>query len=238
MNLVSWNCRGLGGPRKQQFLTRLLRSTRANIAFIVETKCSLPKSNQLFQNDQFLPNFVCVPARGQSGGMWLMWDHSVNVQVISQTRHLIHARIQQPHQPSWSLVCVYGDLAHAMNMRIWDTIKQIIESEAEVCVVGDFNAITGIDEKYGGNPVLNMNSCNFRDFLFETGLVDLGFKGSAYTWTNRQSTSNAIFECLDRVVATVQWSQLYPQAFVNHLPRIHSDHAPILLRTQGKQHNQ
>lgn len=40
------------------------------------------------------------------------------------------------------------------------------------------------------------------------------------------------------MVATVQWSQLFPQAYVNHLPRIHSDHAPILLRTQGKQHNQ
>lgn len=62
--------------------------------------------------------------------------------------------------------------------------------------------------------------------------MDLGFKGSTYTWTNKQSTSIAIFERLDRALVTVQWSQNFTQAYVNHLPRIHSDHAPILLRTK------
>lgn len=99
-------------------------------------------------------------------------------------------------------------------------------------MLGDFNAITSEDEKVGGGPNLNANSHNFRHFLFDAQLLDLGFKGPAYTWTNCQDTSNAIYERLDRVVANIQWTQMHPEAYVNHLPRVHSDHMPILLRTK------
>lgn len=58
-----------------------------------------------------------------------------------------------------------------------------------VCIIGDFNAIAGESDKWGGNPTLNKNSRAFREFIFEAQLVDLGFKGPAYTWTNKQSAS-------------------------------------------------
>lgn len=106
--------------------------------------------------------------------------------------------------------------------------------EQSVCLMGDFNAITSQHEKYGGNSDLNNSSRSFRHFLFEMGLIDLGYKGPAFTWTNRQSASDTIFQRLDRVLVTEQWFQIYPHAYVNHIPRIRSDHAPILLRTQDR----
>ncbi|XP_078168461.1 uncharacterized protein LOC144562967 [Carex rostrata] len=81
---------------------------------------------------------------------------------------------------------------------------------------------------------MNKNNRLFGDFLFKSGLVDLGFKGPAFTWTNKQNASSAIFERLDRAVATTQWNQIFTHAYVNHLPRVHSDHAAILLRTNHK----
>lgn len=114
------------------------------------------------------------------------------------------------------------------------TIKQIIRVEGAVSVVGDFNAVAGQEEKWGGNPAMDGNNKAFREFLFEAGLMDMGFKGPAYTWTNKQYTSNLIFERLDRVVATVSWNNMFPHAHVNHLPRIRSDHHPILLRTNER----
>lgn len=135
-------------------------------------------------------------------------------------------------------MCVYGDAAHTGNKDIWEKVKNIIDNERTVCVMGDFNAIADMQEKYGGDPNSNSNNINFKEFLFDTGLIDVSFKGPAYTWTNSQDTSKEIFERLDRVVATASWTQKFPQAYVNHLPRIHSDHAPILLQTQGKPLNQ
>lgn len=162
----------------------------------------------------------------------------VNVQVICKTRNIIHARVQQLHKPVWTLLCVYGDAAHTGNRVIWEAIKQIVEREGTVCVMGDFNAIAEMHEKYGGNPNFNANNKNFKDFLFETGLIDLGYKGPAYTWTNGQDPATEIFERLDRIVVTASWTQQFPMANVNHLPRVHSDHAPILLRMHGKPLNQ
>lgn len=100
--------------------------------------------------------------------------------------------------------------------------------------MGDFNSILSEQEKFGGRTRLNSSASLFRQFLFDTGLVDLGFRGPAYTWTNCQHTSTVIFQRLDRILVSSSWSQAFPHAHVNHLPRIHSDHAPLLLRT----HNQ
>lgn len=132
------------------------------------------------------------------------------------------------------LICVYGDPSHSFNTTIWQEFQQIISDEGSICIIGDFNAIADEQEKVGDNPQLNSNNRGFQRFLFDFGLVDLGFKGPAFTWTNRPHASNAIFERLDRVVATSQWIQMFPQAYVNHLPRVHSDHAPVLLRTHEK----
>jgi hypothetical protein len=71
---------------------------------------------------------------------------------------------------------------------------------------------------------MNTNSNQFREFLFDTGL---GFKGPAYTWTNKPYCSGVIHVRLDRVVANSRWCNLYANAYVNHLLRRHSDQGRI-----------
>lgn len=65
------------------------------------------------------------------------------------------------------------------------------------------------------------------------GLLDLGYRGPAYTWTNRQSGDRLIMERLDRALSTVEWVTRFPHAGVLHLPRLNSDHHPLLLRTNS-----
>ncbi|KAJ6799570.1 uncharacterized protein M6B38_206310 [Iris pallida] len=68
----------------------------------------------------------------------------------------------------------------------------------------------------------------------QCGLIDLGFDGPAYTWSNGRSPQFLIQERLDRVLANPDWSHLHPLASVSVLPRINSDHAPILLNTHKR----
>ncbi|KAJ1703007.1 hypothetical protein LUZ63_002786 [Rhynchospora breviuscula] len=103
-----------------------------------------------------------------------------------------------------------------------------------LCCIGDFNAIPTLSDKFGGSQKLNTNNKAFRDLLSQTNLIDLGFKGPAYTWSSNLNTSKPIHQRLDRVIVTTTWSGLYPEAFVNHLPRIFSDHTPIILNTDKK----
>ena len=62
-------------------------------------------------------------------------------------------------------------------------------------------------------------------------MVDMGFSGPRYTWTNRREINNLIQERIDRVFMNPSWCLLYPDAKVSHLTRCHSDHCPILLQT-------
>ncbi|OVA20440.1 Reverse transcriptase zinc-binding domain [Macleaya cordata] len=59
----------------------------------------------------------------------------------------------------------------------------------------------------------------------------MGFSGPAYTWCNKRALHSHIRERLDRVLATPSWCLTFKDAHVTHLPRLSSDHAPILLNT-------
>jgi Reverse transcriptase (RNA-dependent DNA polymerase)/zinc-binding in reverse transcriptase/Endonuclease/Exonuclease/phosphatase family len=232
MNILAWNCRGGRGPRRKQFLRSLLNATRADIVFVSETKSSRRKSVAFLQTLP-LQNFDLVPSNGLSGGLWLIWGSHIQIRVFEKNKNYFFAWVQTRDKPPWLLVCVYGDASYRDNPRIWRDIRGLTTLNAPLCCIGDFNAIMDIEEKHGGNRRLNQNGVGFRNFLFDAELIDLGFKGPAYTWTNRPHASNAIFVRLDRIVANSAWCNLYPQAYVNHMPRAQSDHCPILLRTKN-----
>lgn len=63
-----------------------------------------------------------------------------------------------------------------------------------------------------------------------SGLTDIGFVGSSFTWSNNQQGASAICARLDRCFANHAWTSLYPHAQVQHLSRTLSDHAPMLLQ--------
>ncbi|XP_075665722.1 uncharacterized protein LOC142635458 [Castanea sativa] len=60
-------------------------------------------------------------------------------------------------------------------------------------------------------------------------MVDLGFSGPRFTWSNRRGFWNLIQERLDRFFGNPEWCTLYPNARVSHLTHVHSDYYPILL---------
>ncbi|XP_026448958.1 uncharacterized protein LOC113349241 isoform X2 [Papaver somniferum] len=89
-------------------------------------------------------------------------------------------------------------------------------------------------EKHGDSPNTDISCNEFRNLVRERDVIDLGFPGPAFTWSNNAVQSTPIFERLDRVVCNTEWRLLSPDAAVLHLPRIDSDHAPIILNTMRK----
>ena len=47
--------------------------------------------------------------------------------------------------------------------------------------------------------------------LLHYGLVDLGFKGNLFTWTNGHTEDDFVQERLDRAYATIDWRDKFPQ---------------------------
>ncbi|KAK7814770.1 hypothetical protein CFP56_002606 [Quercus suber] len=73
-------------------------------------------------------------------------------------------------------------------------------------------------------------SLAFKECLDRCSMVNLGFSGPRYTWTNKRDINNLKLERIDRVFMNPEWCALYPNAKVTHLPRCLSDHCPILLK--------
>ena len=102
-------------------------------------------------------------------------------------------------------------------------------------IAGDFNEPLLSEDKFGGRPVSLSSSLLFKDCLDKCNMVDLGFLGPRYTWTNRREINNLIQERIDRFFMNPSWCLLFPDARVLHLTHCHLDHCPVLLETIPRQ---
>ena len=68
---------------------------------------------------------------------------------------------------------------------------------------------------------------DFRECIESCTLTDIGFVGSKFTWCNNQRGEARILACLDRCLFCSRNSDV--NARVRHLPRVASDHAPLLV---------
>lgn len=78
---------------------------------------------------------------------------------------------------------------------------------------------------------MNNTISQFNGFIHSNHLMDLGYSGPTYTWSNGRQLQSLIRQRLDRVVATPDWCLIFQNSGVLHMPRISSDHPSILLNT-------
>ncbi|KAF7806998.1 putative N-acetyltransferase [Senna tora] len=96
------------------------------------------------------------------------------------------------------------------------------------CCVGYFNEILSQSEKEG----VCLHSQNqidvFRSFIDQNCLIDLPLKGCRFTWSNNRE-QGCVKEKIDRVLANRKWLNMFPNAVINALPAIGSDHSPLVV---------
>lgn len=100
-------------------------------------------------------------------------------------------------------------------------------------IIGDLNLVFDTSEKYGGH----WDRILQHKILLEwEGLVllDLGFIGEEYAWSNKQDGKASILARLDRACGNPKWTTLHPFAKVIHLDPSLLDHVSILLDTNPK----
>ncbi|KAK0608671.1 hypothetical protein LWI29_034165 [Acer saccharum] len=96
-------------------------------------------------------------------------------------------------------------------------------------VVGDFNEILQLDEKKGGVIRSNTAMSSFREAVDDCALIDMGYVGNKYTWSNRQFKGDLIQERIDRAFCCLEWRKTFPDAIVLHKAWMGSDHKAIII---------
>lgn len=125
MNLLSWNCRGLGNPRTVCVLGDLLKSRKPDFLFLSETISTANKIEDLRIRFGFAQCFA-VNRVGNSGGLAVFWKHHVRCEVMGYSRnHIDICFLNSSNVASWRLSCFYGFPERSRRMQSWDFIRSL-----------------------------------------------------------------------------------------------------------------
>ncbi|XP_057811697.1 uncharacterized protein LOC131025935 [Salvia miltiorrhiza] len=175
--------------------------------------------------------FDCVCSdRGRSGGLCLIWMDDLKVTLKSSSEHHILETIEDDIHDAWDFCGIYGWSKTDEHVLMWNLMRDVLSDvNSKWICVGDFNETMYHFEKRGGNLKTDLRLELFRSTVESCNLIDLGFSGDPFTWSNNQRGADNIMERLDRIFGSSEWMSLYPGFEVTHLLRKASDHCHLLL---------
>uniref|UniRef100_A0A803PDL7 Reverse transcriptase domain-containing protein n=1 Tax=Cannabis sativa TaxID=3483 RepID=A0A803PDL7_CANSA len=232
MNILSWNCRGLGPPWTIQFLKDLVGQKKPMIVFLCETLCDKKKVEIVSRQLGFEGCYV-VEAQGRSGGISLLWQNSNDVKINSFSKNHIDCVVSLNGLANFRLTGMYGEPNRTQRRQTWDLIRTLKEESTDPWVLtGDFNNVLSQADKKGGRPYPSWLIDGFHETLQACNLCDLEMRGHPYTWEKSRGTDRWIEARLDRAIASQLWLDLFPLAILHNLEVSTSDHSPLLLDIQ------
>ncbi|KAF7135314.1 hypothetical protein RHSIM_Rhsim08G0091800 [Rhododendron simsii] len=223
---------GLGRALTTNQLKELCRIHSPQLIFLSETK------NQLCRVDFIrtfvgMDNVLVVDPSGIAGGLAILWKRGMNVSLVRRSSFFIEVLIKDVESNhEWHLINLYASSIDSVRKSQWeDLLRYRQQSTGDWVLWEDFNDILWTDEKKGGRKREIWSLRVFRDFVNSLGVVDLGFHGYPFTWSNRRGGDGQVKERLDRVFVAPGWRLKYDRARVQHLFAVGSDHAVLLLDT-------
>lgn len=237
MTTLSWNIRGLTRPSFKNNFLHLVSIHNPDVVILTETRVGMENSLDIMRKLPFDSHEIVEPV-GFAGGIVVLWNSSnVVFNTISKGSQSVHGFVQVTSKNPFYLTAVYGNPKFRNRKVLWhDLIDFASHVNGPWSVIRDFNDITNENEKFGGRHPNRRKMEAYRDCMNRCGLIDIGFSGPKFIWTNKRKT-NPIFIRLDRAWVSSEWLACFPDSQLTNLPRITSDHSPILLQTNPPLHS-
>ena len=108
MNLLCWNCRGLGNAPTVQELREIAKKFAPRVLCIVETQISGERAENL-KNTLGYDNSFAVNSSGRSGGLAMYWNDEINIEILGYSRYHIDDKISMIGCDPWIMTCFYGE---------------------------------------------------------------------------------------------------------------------------------
>ncbi|XP_042027200.1 uncharacterized protein LOC121774379 [Salvia splendens] len=167
-------------------------------------------------------------ASNANGKIWIFVEEGADFEVKNDSDQVLHGRFMCPRLPCPILVsAMYAKCSRGERIPLWDKMREIsTTAEGMPWSIGvDFNTILSIRDRSGSDTNRQAEMIDFSEAIEDCRLLDPGCDGSDYTWAK-----NGLFERLDRVLLSESWTRIFESARVTNLPRVASDHGPVLVR--------
>ncbi|KAK4383932.1 hypothetical protein Sango_3107000 [Sesamum angolense] len=108
------------------------------------------------------------------------------MQIIQDHEQFLHVKVN-PGAPQEDIFCTFVYAKCYTNPRrlLWEELTSISISTPHGSW-GDFNVILHPNENQGGDMRRVGPIDDFNDMMIDTGLMDAGFEGDPFTWTNKR----------------------------------------------------
>lgn len=105
-------------------------------------------------------------------------------------------------------------------------------------LIGDVNEPLEEKDKRGGRLINRNLAAQLSKTIDNCKLIDMGFQGPQFTWSNGRKGKANIRERIDRAWYNTWWNQAFEGTYIKHLTRVASDHHPLLLTEVPRGHTQ
>ncbi|KAL6182497.1 hypothetical protein ACLB2K_043916 [Fragaria x ananassa] len=242
MNVLCWNCQGIGNPWTVDALKGLVTLNLPKLVFLSETRCTATEMNEVRRKigwkNAFSVNCRVIRQKGgkrvgRGGGLCIMWNDDIKLELRSFSESHIDVTVKEEDgKRVWRFTGVYGRPKSEERHLTWDLLKKLDgQDNGPWLLGGDFNEIMSSIEKEGGQIRAERQMDGFREVLNVCNLKDLYYTGPCFTWRGNRHGAE-VKERLDRFLGSSTWLQLFPTSKVTHLPPNESDHLPILIQIQ------
>ncbi|KAK8662352.1 hypothetical protein V6N13_091930 [Hibiscus sabdariffa] len=222
-NIFCWNVQGCGDSRFLSVAKQFLRDNRPDVVVFVEPRISGRRADSVISALGFTHSHR-VEAIGFSGGIWVAWYDTVQVDILVTHFQFLHFRVTNKALGSALLATtVYASPSGSKRKALWPHLCSVAASIRSHWILGDFNATLTADDR-SGCAQSSWPSRAFQNLLYDYGLRDMGYQGPAYTWSRGAASVR-----LDMFICNSYFDETCPEFHVQHLLRMRFDHRPILL---------
>ena len=161
--------------------------------------------------------------------MLLVWDKRVFEKVDCALRRFSVNVLFKGVEDDFVGACsgVYGPNEDSQRGALWEELSRMRSRwNTAWCVFGDFN-ITRYPSERLGCETFSPAMFAFSNFIEANYLVDLPLEGASFTWF--RDLGPDCMSGIDRTLASVDWVEHFGNVSQRVLPRVVSDHCPLLV---------
>ncbi|XP_021598828.1 uncharacterized protein LOC110604828 [Manihot esculenta] len=179
-------------------------------------------------------NWVRVETFGFNGGIWILWSEIFfKWTLVSMDPQFVTCNVLLDNGDSLLVSFMYANPDISLRRRLWHSVWGFNGSEKSWLLLGDFNSFASAVDQTGYVNVDSAGASDFRQWIFDNSLIDLGFKGTPFTWSKGGINSSYKAVRLDHCLCTEIWHTIFSRVTVINAPKLHSDHCPIFMNCFG-----